>query len=220
MQKFFTDATDMGKLYINYPMIESYKHLKKLPDYDYSERKIPVSLQPGKKYKALVDHETVIDKVVEFPHRIDDLLNEHYGITDEETRKKCCKAILDISDENELDSRLQEIVQGLVEKNTENTLKYQLRDWITKLGYAQGGQAYWKYLRDIFKKIVYHNICKANRIQNNQYEIEEDRYKEYFEELDLVEILKVQNAFSQDVNTGFIWVLNTCVFLCRNTILH
>lgn len=54
MQRIFMDATDIGKLYINYPMIESYQHLKCFPDDDYAERKIPVTLQPGKEYKALV----------------------------------------------------------------------------------------------------------------------------------------------------------------------
>ena len=62
MQKSFMDSTDMGKLYINYPMIESYQHLCSLPDRSYSVRKIPVSLQPGKKYKSLVRKESVIKK--------------------------------------------------------------------------------------------------------------------------------------------------------------
>ena len=47
MQQHFSDAADMGKLYLNYPMIESYQHLIQLPDQAYEERKIAVSLQPG-----------------------------------------------------------------------------------------------------------------------------------------------------------------------------
>lgn len=38
MQNSFLDATDMGKLYINYPMIESYQHLVKIPDDEFAER--------------------------------------------------------------------------------------------------------------------------------------------------------------------------------------
>lgn len=212
MQKCFSDATDMGKLYINYPMIESYQHLKALPDWGYTERKIPVSLQPGKKYKALVEKETVISKTVEFPHRIDDLLNSHFGIIDEQMRKECCNAILNISDENDIEDKLQEILKNVVESSRQKTLKYQLEDWISKLGYVHIGQTYWKYIRDIFKKIIYHNICKANWIQNRQYQIDGDKYKTCFEELNLAEILKIQNIFSRDVDAGYIWVLNTCVF--------
>ena len=60
MQNNFSDAADMGKLYINYPMIESYQHLRTIPDSDFAERKIPVSLQPGSKYKELVGKESKI----------------------------------------------------------------------------------------------------------------------------------------------------------------
>ena len=38
MQHFFEDSTDMGKLYLNYPMIESYLHLKSIPDEEYIHR--------------------------------------------------------------------------------------------------------------------------------------------------------------------------------------
>ena len=54
MQHFFEDSTDMGKLYLNYPMIESYLHLKSIPDEEYIHRKIPVSIQQGNKYKSMV----------------------------------------------------------------------------------------------------------------------------------------------------------------------
>lgn len=212
MQRCFVDATDMGKLYINYPMIESYQHLKGLPDYDYEERKIPVSLQPGKRYKSLVNNETAIGKIVEFPHRIDDLLKKNYEIIDRDIRKEYCNAILNITDDKEIDNKLQETFQGIISEDLQKTLKYQLKDWLTKLGYVHVGQTYWKYMRGIFKEIIYHNICKANRIQNNQYHIAEDKYKECFEDLDLTEILRIQNDASQDINLGYIWVLNTCIF--------
>lgn len=39
MQKFFSDPTRNGMLYINYPMVEAYKHLQKpLPDKKYLDR--------------------------------------------------------------------------------------------------------------------------------------------------------------------------------------
>jgi hypothetical protein len=87
-----------------------------------------------------------------------------------------------------------------------------LIDWINKQEYANIGLTYWQYVRNLLVKIIYHNICKANRIQNNIYEIKMEQYKQCFESLDLVEILKIQNVFSRNSN-GFIWVLNTCVFV-------
>ena len=35
MLEYFIDETDMGKLYINYPMVESLRYTKELPDNDY-----------------------------------------------------------------------------------------------------------------------------------------------------------------------------------------
>lgn len=213
MQKYFYDETDMGKLYLNYPMIESYQHLRVLPDYEYIDKKIPVSLQPGKEYKTLVKEETAIAKLVEFPHRLEDLLNRHFGICDVQKRRKCCKKILDISDEQNLENKIQNILYGVIEHGNLQTAKYQLRDKITRAEYVHNGQTYWEFMRRIFKQIICHNICKASKIQNNQYPIENETYRQKFETLDLIKILEVQNIASRDVETGFIWVLNTCIFL-------
>lgn len=212
MQEYFVDAADTGKLYINYPMIESYQHLKALPDTDYAERKIPVSLKPGPKYKSLVKTETIIEKSVDYPHRLNDLLNEHFGITDEQIRKQCVDSILAISDEVGLNTKMSEILEDKIEDALSQTAKYQLIDWVSKSGYACNKQTYWQYMRNLFQQIILHNICKANLLQTGIYQIEPNQYKSHFEQIDLTEILKIQNTYSSDPQNGFIWVLNTCVF--------
>lgn len=212
MQRCFVDAANTGRLYINYPMIESYQHLRQLPDDDFAERKIPVSLQPGKEYKALVEQETILGSKVDFPHRIDDLLEKHFKVSDMEKRIKCCNEILGISSVSNMESVIENALREVVAEHILPTVKYQLVDWVTKQGYAQTNQTYWEYIRGIFKQVIYHNIFKANRIQYEQYQIPENKYKEYFERLDLTEILKAQNSVSRDSITGFIWVLNTCIY--------
>jgi len=211
MQRYFADAADMGKLYINYPMIESYQHLKSLPDIDYAERKVSTTLQPGKEYKALVKKETMIGKYIEFPHRLDSLLKEHFGVFEEQKRIRSCDDILNLSDKETLENQLFEILQKVIVDTKIHTAKYQILDWIKKLGYAYNGQTYWQQMREIFKQIIYHNICKANRIQNGIYQIEANQYRKFFDLLDFLDILKIQNSSSQDVMNGFIWVLNTCI---------
>ena len=69
------------------------------------------------------------------------------------------------------------------DEKKEKTLKYQLKDWILKLGYTHGNMTYWEYMRKIFLEVVYHNICKADRIQN------------------------------EDTEKGVIWIVSTCVLL-------
>ena len=212
MQRCFVDAADMGRLYINYPMIESYQHLCKLPDDDFAERKISVSLQPGKKYKELVEQETILSSWIDFPHRINDLLKNHFGVSDFKKREKCCNEILEISSVSNMEEVINNALQGIVADCTLTTLKYQLVDWVKKQQYAHTNQTYWKYIRGVFQQIIYHNISKANRIQYGQYQIPENKYKECFERLNLTEILKMQNFVSKDTTEGFIWVLNTCIY--------
>lgn len=192
-------------------MIESYLHLKSIPDEQYIDRKIPVSLQPGDKYKGMVKSESVIEKVVDLPHRINDLLaGERYRVSNADKRNECCNAILKLS-KNELEKELEEILQVVGDEKKEKTLKYQLKDWILKIGYTHGNMTYWEYMRKIFQEIACHNICKAARIQNEDEN--ENNLKKQLERLDLSEILNVQNEASRNVEKGFIWVLSTCVLL-------
>ncbi len=211
MQECFKDSTDVGKLYLNYPMIEAYKHLKSFPDLDYLERKISVSLKPGDKYKNLVKEESIIEKAVDFPHRIEDLLaGKRYNISDEKKRKECCNAILSISNEN-IEGKLNEILHILKDDKKEKTLKYQLKDWITKIGYIQENKSYWQYMRKVFQEVICYNICKAYRIEKG-YNDEID-LKLKFEDIDLIKILEIQNQVSSESINGYIWVLSTCLFL-------
>ncbi len=212
MQNYFMDATDSGKLYINYPMIESYQHLKELPDFAYAERRIPVSMQPGAQYKNLVRNETVIAKAIEFPHKIEQLLSKHYGINDEQLRGRCFDTILNLSDANGIDKKLHDALEGAMEEPRLNTAKYQFLNLVLRLGYAANGKSFWQYMRNIFQQIIVHNICKANKLQTGQYQIEDNELRNCFNGINLVVILEMQNAASKDLENGFIWVLNTSVF--------
>lgn len=98
-----------------------------------------------------------------------------------------------------------------MKRKKEKTLKYQLKDWMLKSGYIHENMTYWEYMRRIFQKVVYHNICKADRIQNE--DIGENDLRKQFERINLSEILNIQNKVSSDVEKGFIWVLSTCVLL-------
>lgn len=212
MQNCFVDATDMGKLYINYPMIESYKHLQQLPDFNFSERKILASLQPGEKYKLLVKQESILSPIIDFPHRIDNLLEKHFNVSDKDKREMCCNKILEISSISDIENVIHNALRGVIDDIRLPTAKYMLADWVRNNNYACENQTYWIYMKSVIQQIIIHNICKANRILYEEYLIPEDEYRECFERIDLAEILKEQNLVSKDFKNGFIWVLNTCVF--------
>ena len=40
---YFSDSTDMGKLYLNYPMMQSYKHFNRLPDPSFCTLSVDVN---------------------------------------------------------------------------------------------------------------------------------------------------------------------------------
>lgn len=55
MLSYYIESSDMGKLYINYPMMQSYRHLKALPDFNYITRMAsPIG------YKELVSQESTL----------------------------------------------------------------------------------------------------------------------------------------------------------------
>ena len=55
MLAFFNNETAAGKLYINYPMVESIRYTKKLPDIAFGIYTIPLVDCPDKKFKKKVD---------------------------------------------------------------------------------------------------------------------------------------------------------------------
>jgi len=57
MSEFFTESSDMGKLYINYPMVEAFYHMKSIPDANYNSYKVTLQELKEGKYKERVNRE-------------------------------------------------------------------------------------------------------------------------------------------------------------------
>ena len=53
--KLFNNETELGKLYINYPMVEAYYHLESLPDINYNTRTVNLNNFNGRSYKKQVN---------------------------------------------------------------------------------------------------------------------------------------------------------------------
>lgn len=184
MQQTFTDSTDMGMLYINYPMIESYQHLKNLPDSEYINRTVSASINAGAIYKNTVKKNSVIAPMVDYPHRLEDLLSNRFVIDNPVIRMKCCERILALYSVGDIETEVECIINNIMDSKKALTAKYQLIDWIHKQHYAEHGLTYWQYMRNVLRKIAVYNILKADYIQNE---------------------------LSRDRQNGYIWVLNTCI---------
>lgn len=57
MANYFCESTDSGKLFINYPMVESFYHMSSIPDVEYNERQATLKELQEKSYKSRVNGE-------------------------------------------------------------------------------------------------------------------------------------------------------------------
>lgn len=212
LQAYFNDSTNQGKLYINYPMVESYQHLISLSDESFAERSVSVLLRPGSQYKDMVRKESCIAFKMEFPNKIKDILSDRFQIKDEKQCDMLVEQILKIeSIEEDLVVQVKRILENYIVGKDLSTASNQMKDIITKCGYVHERKSYYEYMRSIFSKIIIHNICKSNRIQEGKFNVPKENLKECFEALDFKKILEIQNERSRDDQAGMIWVLNTFV---------
>lgn len=57
MAEYFTESSDMGKLYINYPMVEAFYHMKSIPDNDFGTYTSSMEELKSRQYKRRVNLE-------------------------------------------------------------------------------------------------------------------------------------------------------------------
>ncbi len=93
MLKYFNDSTYQGKLYINYPMMQSYRHFTELPDHNFKDLTVDMSQIKG--YKELVGqkskftdlskytYETFYSLAVHHLKKMNMILNKNYEIPSE-----------------------------------------------------------------------------------------------------------------------------------------
>ena len=57
MAEYFVESSDMGKLYLNFPMVESFYHMSSIPDSHYNNCYATIDELIAGKYKARVNRE-------------------------------------------------------------------------------------------------------------------------------------------------------------------
>lgn len=212
MQEYFSSEEDVGKLYINYPMVESYQDLIRIPDSTYKDRKVSITMKKGSEYKNLVK-KRFISKAVSLPEKMREILINRFGIDNPDKIQHHVDKLLDISTEANIDSNIENILAETIEGKQLLTAKGQFTALLKSMEYLKSNINYWTYMRSIFKQIIIHNICKANMIQNNNYEVDPSEYQSCFHNIDLQDILNKQCLTSQDQTDGYISVLNTSIFI-------
>lgn len=209
LQEYFNDMANVGQLYINYPMIESYQDIECIPDDNYIDKKVSVTINPGRKYKALVNN-SPIKKIIELPEKMIEILIEKLFVS-EDDGEVCVKELLNLSSDESLKQEIGKELEVISKKNI-ITVQFQFEDLIRKLNYINRNISYWAYLREVFQDLIKMNLKKAVRIQNSPLK-NFNNYRDLYNALDLTDVLKQQNSMSSDFKNGYIWILNTCLFI-------
>ena len=211
MQKHFNSMSDDGILYINYPMIEAYRHIHSIPDVEYFERYVSVRCQPGKEYKQLVEKESVISKYFDAYDKLLKYLSKCIQRVEQKEIKQLVYDIFSINEKENLKSNISNLLREFdINEKIQINMEYAIIKILTDLKYLDVGMNYWENLRQIFIYIVVANIEKGIKIQN-RFEESTDNIKEKYLKLDWNKILDEQNISSRNPETGIIWVLCTCV---------
>lgn len=210
MQSYFNNSTDVGKLYINYPMIESYQHFNGWPNNDFLDLSVSVLLQPGRKYKNLVK-DTMSSKHIALPEKLQNILQDRFHIKDETVCLACTEKTLLVSSLNEIEKCVSEELGSYLSKKDIKTVSYQFKFEIDNLKYFVQSDNYYSYIRKLFIDIIWYNFLKAKKIIGIPYDIEEDKQNYTYDDINLLDILNAQNKCSRNIQDGFIWVLNTSI---------
>ena len=211
MQEYFSSAEDVGKLYINYPMVESYMDFSFPPDEALKSKTVSSLMQNGSEYKNTIKT-TFVSTLIHHPIKIHDILVENYGV-DDSVAKNFVEQLVNKKDISTLTDFIEHQLTGVVEDKDLKTFSRQLFYMVNSLKYMENSNTYNSYMRDVFKVIVCHNIRKANKIQNGVYDCDNQFLKKLFANINEHDILSKQNATSDFNGMATISVLNTSVFI-------
>lgn len=214
LQNYFSDITDVGQLYLNYPMVESYLDYNEF-DYDAFKNKIfKAHVSKGNEYKHQVS-KSKLSKIFGTFDKLISILDDE--IHDFELSENTIINLLSINDSSDLFTKINSELCSVVCTDKLRTLTYHFKSIIEQLDYLQKGLNYFEYLKLIFINIIHSNIRKANYILGGSFEITNEQLKDiYFDHIELSKILDKQNVVSNDFNTGFVWVLNSSLFIAAN----
>ena len=207
LQNYFSDITDVGQLYLNYPMVESYLDYNEF-DYDAFKNKIfKAHVSKGNEYKHQVS-KSKLSKIFGAFDKLISILDDE--IHDFELSENTIINLLSINDSSDLFTKINSELCSVVCTDKLRTLTYHFKSIIEQLDYFE-------YLKLIFINIIHSNIRKANYILGGSFEITNEQLKDiYFDHIELSKILDKQNVVSNDFNTGFVWVLNSSLFIAAN----
>lgn len=214
LQQYFSDINDVGQLYINYPMVESYLDIDLNHADDYEFKTYPSNFQKGAEYKTKVMKNPICEEVFLFRGlitHIEDLTGNRL------LAENTAKTILSKCGTIDLQKEFYAVFNTIMSQKEATTLSFQYSALLRKMGYDTQMKSYFSHIRNRFMIITENNIRKSVAIQGGNYHIDKELLDDfYYDEMDFTTILNTQNDDSRDLLTGFINILNTSIFIISN----
>lgn len=212
-QEYFSDINDNGQLFINYPMVESYLDIDIYDLCKFENSRFRSNIQNGDEYKSTVRSNSKVLEIFSVLGKFIDEINDY--VCDLLKARAIAEQILKLPQTSDLRLKIFNILSLEIDENSANTLSHKYAAVIKR--FTDGNGNYFESTRKILFEIIISNIKKAYKLQGGIFDIKLEQVKDvYFDELNLYEILLSQNLSSQEILTGFIWILNTSVFIAAN----
>ncbi|WP_316631830.1 hypothetical protein [uncultured Ruminococcus sp.] len=215
LQEYFSDINDNGQLLINYPMVESYRDIDLCNTCEFENLCVCANILKGSEYKNKVKARET--------HRIFHVYNKLIDHIDDYLHNKqlsqiiTMKILKEIGDRLELQQSFFSKLSGYMNVKDARTLSYQYSALLSSLGFNNSEENYFSYLRSVFFTIIIANIRKASKLQGRDYSMGIEDLKDfYYDNLCYLDILSKQNNDSRNAANGFIWVINTSIFIVAN----
>lgn len=215
MQKHFVNASGDGILYLNYPMIESYLDMDMIPCESYRNSKMSLGMKSGYTYKNPVYKKSILWRYIKLYDNIQRDINAKLSGISAELREELLNSILSISSDIDLKMTIADRLKKYSDDDKAILfLKNSIAAKISNLGFLSDKTDYWHKMRWMLIYIIGENIIKTWLVQSGAKEISGASIKSMYDELDFRRVLEKQNETSYDQNSGFIWILNTCITFC------
>lgn len=203
LQKYFSDVTNNGQLYINYPMVESYFDLEINNELQFLNKYLN-KIVTGKEYKAIVKNNELY-KVFQIPFIIPKRLESILDISAILQHDIVSKTLNCCSSES-----LKKICNEL---NIEDKKKKNLNCYLDKnfKTYFNDEISYNIYIKRLLKRIVKLQILKYKRIITypcSTHVVSKQEYHDlqYNNEFDYLKLLTLQNEMFK---ANKLWIINT-----------
>ncbi len=206
LQNHFNNISDDGILYINYPMIEAYKHIKSIPDEEFFTRNVALNGLTGKDYKRLVSEETCFDRLLALYELIKKELKSGYFMSQKQRREAIALLYKTVGTDN-VDGIVSEALKETNLSQKELKTKYHKLSAIMKTNvFEESESSLYDRVQLFLVYAVKITIQKANAIQNNNI-VSEMSIKEMFYQLNMADVLEAQIKSASRFPSPYINVL-------------